>query len=162
MGEARDFGWGSAGSLVEMGLRMDFPLWIRQRTRRAVLSAEGVRVVRGSAVRSGLCVQGVVVMPPAYVNVGAYVDEGTMVDSHALVGSLRADRQARTSEPPRRRSVEFWSGERPPVIIEEDCLIGGIPASTKGNDRASAGGAGRRCCADARNPVYDLVDAAMS
>jgi 2,3,4,5-tetrahydropyridine-2,6-dicarboxylate N-succinyltransferase len=30
---------------------------------------------------------GVVVMPPAYVNVGAWVGEGTLVDSHALVGS---------------------------------------------------------------------------
>ena len=51
--------------------------------------ADGVRVVPGGVeCRSGAFVsKGVVVMPPAYVNVGAYVDEGTMVDSHALVGS---------------------------------------------------------------------------
>src|SRR5690349_7811445 len=49
----------------------------------------GVRIVPGgSAVRRGAHLgRGVVVMPPAYVNVGAFVDEGSMVDSHALVGS---------------------------------------------------------------------------
>ena len=31
--------------------------------------------------------EGVVVMPPAYVNVGAWIGAGSMVDSHALVGS---------------------------------------------------------------------------
>ena len=48
---------------------------------------DGVRVVPGgSSIRSGAHVgKGVVVMPPAYVNVGAYVGEGSMVDSHALV-----------------------------------------------------------------------------
>ena len=40
------------------------------------------RVRRGSHLAKG-----VVVMPPAFVNMGAYVGKGTMVDSHALVGS---------------------------------------------------------------------------
>ena len=31
--------------------------------------------------------QGVICMPPMYINIGAYVGEGTLVDSHALVGS---------------------------------------------------------------------------
>src|SRR5438309_10171827 len=50
---------------------------------------QGVRVVPGgSSVRSGaFLAKGVVMMPPAYVNVGALVDEGTMVASHARVGS---------------------------------------------------------------------------
>jgi len=50
---------------------------------------DGVRLVPGgSAVRDGAYVaHSVVMMPPAYINIGAYVDEGTMVDSHALVGS---------------------------------------------------------------------------
>ena len=65
-------------------------------------------------------------MPPAYINVGAYVDEGTMVDSHALVGSLRADRQTRSSfrrGTDRRRAR---TGRMPmPVIIEDDVLVGG-------------------------------------
>jgi len=32
-------------------------------------------------------VAAVVMMPPAYINVGAYVDSNTMIDSHALIGS---------------------------------------------------------------------------
>ena len=42
----------------------------------------------GTAVRRGAHLgDGVVVMPPSYVNVGAWVGDGTMVDSHVLVGS---------------------------------------------------------------------------
>ena len=50
---------------------------------------QGIRIVPGgSSVRSGAhLAKGVVMMPPAYVNVGAFVGEGTMIDSHALVGS---------------------------------------------------------------------------
>ena len=74
------------------------------------LSADsGVRVVPGgSSIRDGCYIaRGVTCMPPMYINAGAYVDEGTMVDSHALVGSLRADRQARPPlgrQPDRRRA----------------------------------------------------------
>lgn len=48
-----------------------------------------VRIVPGgNAVRYGAYLaDSVVMMPPAYVNLGAYVDEGTMIDSNALVGS---------------------------------------------------------------------------
>ena len=51
--------------------------------------SSGIRLVPGgSAVRSGAYVADrVIIMPPAYVNIGAYVDEGTMIDSHVLVGS---------------------------------------------------------------------------
>ena len=42
----------------------------------------------GTAVRRGAHLgDGVVVMPPSYINVGAWVGPGTMVDSHVLVGS---------------------------------------------------------------------------
>ena len=56
---------------------------------RLMLPEDGVRLVPGgSSIRRGAYVaKGVILMPPAYVNIGAYVDEGTMVDSHALVGS---------------------------------------------------------------------------
>ena len=57
-----------------------------------------VRIVPGgSTIRDGCYVApGVVCMPPMYINVGAYVDENTMIDSHALVGSLRSSRKARS------------------------------------------------------------------
>ena len=48
-----------------------------------------VRIVPGgtSVRRGAYLAPGVIVMPPAFVNIGAYVDEGTMIDSHAVVGS---------------------------------------------------------------------------
>jgi len=51
--------------------------------------ADGVRIVPGgSSIRRGAFIaRGVVMMPPAFVNIGAWVDEETMIDSHALVGS---------------------------------------------------------------------------
>ena len=56
---------------------------------RRLDASDGVRLVPGgSAVRRGAYLaKGVVVMPPAYVNVGAHVGERTMIDSHVLVGS---------------------------------------------------------------------------
>ena len=56
---------------------------------RTFSAGDGVRLVPGgTSVRRGAhLARGVIVMPPALVNVGAHVGEGTMVDSHALVGS---------------------------------------------------------------------------
>ena len=56
---------------------------------RKFTAENGVRIVPGgSSVRSGAYLApSVIMMPPAYVNIGAFVDEGTMIDSHALVGS---------------------------------------------------------------------------
>jgi len=49
---------------------------------------DGIRIVPGgSSIRRGAYIgKGVVMMPPAYVNIGAFVDDGTMIDSHALIG----------------------------------------------------------------------------
>ena len=56
---------------------------------RRFKTLDSIRIVPGgSSVRRGAHVaKGVVMMPPAFINVGAFVDEDTMVDSHALVGS---------------------------------------------------------------------------
>src|SRR6266540_3430367 len=50
---------------------------------------DNIRIVPGgSSIRRGAYIgKGVVIMPPAFVNIGAFVDEETMIDSHALVGS---------------------------------------------------------------------------
>src|SRR4249920_2996310 len=68
------------------------PLTFRDRVAvppRADLADGPWRIVPGgTAVRRGAhLAQGVVVMPPSYVNVGAWIGEGTMIDSHVLVGS---------------------------------------------------------------------------
>lgn len=86
-----------------------------------------VRVVPGgSTVRRGaFLADGVVVMPPAFVNVGAHVGAGTMIDSHVLVGSCAqigagvhlsaAVQVGGVLEPPGAI----------PVIVEDDAFVGG-------------------------------------
>jgi 2,3,4,5-tetrahydropyridine-2,6-dicarboxylate N-succinyltransferase len=87
----------------------------------------GVRVVPGgSAVRRGAhLATGVVVMPPAYVNVGAFVDAGSMVDSHALVGSCaQIGRKVHLSAAAQVGGVLEPVGALP-VIVEDECFVGG-------------------------------------
>jgi 2,3,4,5-tetrahydropyridine-2-carboxylate N-succinyltransferase len=94
---------------------------------RRFTPGQGIRIVPGgSSVRAGaFLARGVVVMPPAYVNVGAYVGEGTMIDSHALVGSC-AQIGARVHL---SAAAQIGGVLEPvnasPVIIEDDVLVGG-------------------------------------
>ena len=79
----------------------------------------------GTSIRAGTFLgDGVVVMPPSYVNIGAWIGDGTMIDSHVLIGSC-AQIGARVHvaagvtiggvlEPPGAR----------PVIVEDDAFIG--------------------------------------
>ena len=88
---------------------------------------ESIRIVPGgSSVRSGAHLgRGVVMMPPAYVNVGAYVDEGTMIDSHALVGSCaQIGKRVHLSAAAQIGGV-LEPVNASPVIIEDDVLVGG-------------------------------------
>jgi len=86
-----------------------------------------VRVVPGgSTVRRGaFLAEGVVVMPPAYVNAGAYVGTGSMIDSHALVGSC-AQIGARVHL---SAAVQVGGVLEPPgampVIVEDEAFVGG-------------------------------------
>jgi 2,3,4,5-tetrahydropyridine-2,6-dicarboxylate N-succinyltransferase len=94
---------------------------------RPLTLAESVRVVPGgSSVRSGAYLgPGVVMMPPAYVNVGAHVGEGTMVDSHALVGSCaQVGKRVHLSAGAMLGGVLEPVGALP-VIVEDDVLVGG-------------------------------------
>jgi 2,3,4,5-tetrahydropyridine-2-carboxylate N-succinyltransferase len=94
---------------------------------RVVGPHDGVRIVPGgSAVRDGCYLgQGVVCMPPMYVNVGAYVDDGTMVDSHALVGSCaQIGKRVHLSAAAQIGGVLEPAGAVP-VVIEDDVLVGG-------------------------------------
>ena len=94
--------------------------------RRLALE-DGVRVVPGgTAVRTGAYLgPGVVIMPPAYVNIGAYVGEGTMVDSHALVGSCaQVGRRVHLSAGAMLGGVLEPVGALP-VVVEDEVLVGG-------------------------------------
>lgn len=86
-----------------------------------------VRLVPGgSSVRSGACVgDGVILMPPCYVNVGAYIGSGSMIDSHALVGSCaQVGRRVHLSAAAQLGGVLEPVGARP-VIVEDDVIVGG-------------------------------------
>ena len=94
---------------------------------RATTLEQNVRIVPGgSSIRDGAYVApGVVCMPPMYINVGAYVDAGTMIDSHALVGSCaQIGKRVHLSAAAQIGGVLEPVGALP-VIIEDDCLIGG-------------------------------------
>ena len=88
---------------------------------------ERVRIVPGgSSVRAGSYLgPQVVIMPPAYVNIGAWVGEGSMIDSHALVGSCaQIGARVHLSAGAQIGGVLEPVGLRP-VIIEDDAMIGG-------------------------------------
>jgi len=86
-----------------------------------------IRIVPGgTTIRDGCYVaENVVLMPPSYVNVGAFVDEGTMIDSHALVGSCaQIGKRVHISAAAQIGGV-LEPINANPVVIEDDCLIGG-------------------------------------
>ena len=138
------------------------PLTFRDRAGvppRDDLAAGPWRIVPGgTAVRRGAHLgEGVVIMPPSYVNVGAWVGDGTMVDSHVLVGSC-AQIGARVHlaagvtiggvlEPPGAR----------PVIVEDDAFVGAGSALLEGVlvSRGAVIGAGVTLTGTSR--LYDLV-----
>jgi 2,3,4,5-tetrahydropyridine-2-carboxylate N-succinyltransferase len=86
-----------------------------------------VRIVPGgSSVRDGAFLgEGVVCMPPMYVNIGAYVGSGTMIDSHALVGSCaQIGQRVHVSAAAQIGGVLEPVGALP-VIVEDEVLVGG-------------------------------------
>ncbi|MBN2873930.1 MAG: 2,3,4,5-tetrahydropyridine-2,6-dicarboxylate N-succinyltransferase [Spirochaetales bacterium] len=97
-------------------------------------STEGVRVVPGgTSVRRGARVEaGVVIMPPAYINVGAVVGSGSMVDSHALVGSCaRVGKGVHLSAGVQLGGVLEPAGALP-VVIEDGVFAGALSAVLEG------------------------------
>ena len=87
----------------------------------------------GTAVRRGAhLAEGVVVMPPSYVNIGAWIGEGTMVDSHVLVGSCaQIGARVHLSAGVTIGGVLEPAGARP-VIVEDDAFVGAGSALLEG------------------------------
>jgi 2,3,4,5-tetrahydropyridine-2-carboxylate N-succinyltransferase len=104
------------------------PFWFRDRASvppRELSDGPWRIVPGGTSIRAGAHLgDGVVVMPPSYVNIGAWIGERTMVDSHVLVGScaqIGADVHLAAGvliggvlEPPGAR----------PVIVEDEAFVG--------------------------------------
>jgi 2,3,4,5-tetrahydropyridine-2-carboxylate N-succinyltransferase len=119
---------------------------------------DGVRVVPGgSSVRSGAhLAKGVVMMPPAYVNVGAFVDEGTMIDSHALVGSCaQIGKRVHLSAAAQIGGV-LEPVNASPVIVEDDALIGGNTGVYEGTIVRARAVLAAGVILTRGTPVYDL------
>lgn len=93
---------------------------------RSFLPEDQVRLVPGgSSVRRGAYLgKNIVIMPPAYINIGAYVDDGCLIDSNALVGSCaQVGKNVHVSA-----GVQIGGVLEPignvPVVIEDDVFLG--------------------------------------
>lgn len=120
----------------------------------------GVRIVPGgSSVRRGAYLApSVVMMPPAYVNVGAYVDEGTMIDSHALVGSCaQVGKHVHLSAASQLGGVLEPVGALP-VIIEDNVFIGGNCGIYEGTIVKENAVIGTGVIINSSTAIYDAVN----
>ncbi|HEX2122263.1 MAG TPA: 2,3,4,5-tetrahydropyridine-2,6-dicarboxylate N-succinyltransferase [Thermoanaerobaculia bacterium] len=121
--------------------------------------ADGIRIVPGgSSIRRGAFIaRGVVMMPPAFVNIGAYVDEETMIDSHALVGSCaQIGKRVHLSAAAQIGGVLEPIGNVP-VVIEDDVVVGGNCGIYEGTIVRSRAVIGAGVVLTASTPVYDTV-----
>lgn len=127
---------------------------------RALGPADGVRLVPGgSSLRRGAHLgRGVVVMPPAYVNVGAWVGEGTMIDSHALVGSCaQLGARVHLSAGAQIGGVLEPAGAVP-VVVEDDAFVGALCGLFEGVVVRERAVLATGVVLTASTTVYDLVN----
>jgi len=126
---------------------------------RRFRAQDGIRIVPGgSSVRRGAYLAtGVVMMPPAYVNIGAYVDEDTMIDSHALVGSCaQIGKRVHLSAAAQIGGVLEPVGGLP-VIVEDDVVVGGNCGIYEGTIVRGRAVIGAGVVLTGSTPVYDTV-----
>ena len=120
---------------------------------------DNVRIVPGgSSIRRGAYVgKGVVMMPPAFVNIGAFVDEETMIDSHALVGSCaQIGKRVHLSAGAQIGGVLEPVGNVP-VVIEDDVVVGGNCGIYEGTIVRGRAVIGAGVILTGSTPVYDVV-----
>jgi 2,3,4,5-tetrahydropyridine-2-carboxylate N-succinyltransferase len=138
------------------------PLAFRDRAAvppRADLAGGPWRIVPGgTAVRRGAFLgDGVVVMPPSYVNVGAWVGPGSMVDSHVLVGSCaQVGAGVHLSAGVTIGGVLEPAGARP-VIVEDGAFVGAGSALLEGVLVRAAAVIGAGVILTGTSRLYDLV-----
>jgi 2,3,4,5-tetrahydropyridine-2-carboxylate N-succinyltransferase len=133
--------------------RDTLPTWSPEGCPRDVRLVPGGTTVR----RGAYLADGVVVMPPAYVNVGAFVDEGSMVDSHALVGSCaQVGRRVHLSAAAQVGGVLEPVGARP-VILEDEVFVGGGAGVYEGTQVGHGAVIAPGVILTRSVPVYDLA-----
>lgn len=124
---------------------------------------DNVRLVPGgSSVRRGAHVaSGVIIMPPAYINVGAFVDSGTMVDSHALIGSCaQIGKNVHVSAAVQIGGVLEPIGASP-VIIEDGAFLSAGVVIVEGIVVKKGAVLAPGVFLSASVPVYDCVNQVM-
>lgn len=124
---------------------------------------DNVRLVPGgSSVRRGAHVaSGVIIMPPAYINVGAFVDSGTMVDSHALIGSCaQIGKNVHVSAAVQIGGVLEPVGASP-VIIEDGAFLSAGVVIVEGIVVKKGAVLAPGVFLSASVPVYDCVNQVM-
>ena len=149
------------GKMVEMSLETETFKFFDKETYplRPMTLEDKIRIVPGgSTIRDGSFVaENVVLMPPCYVNVGAYVDEGTIIDSHALVGSCaQIGKRVHISAAAQIGGV-LEPVNANPVIIEDDCLIGGNTGVYEGVIVREKAVLASGVILTRSTPVFDLV-----
>ena len=138
------------------------PLRFRDRASvppRADLADGPWRVVPGgTAVRRGVFLgEGVVVMPPSYLNIGAWVGAETMVDSLVLVGSCaQIGARVHLSAGVTIGGVLEPPGSRP-VIVEDDAFVGAGSALLEGVLVQARAVIGAGVTLTGTSRIYDLV-----
>lgn len=130
---------------------------------RILTLANKVRFVPGgSSIRDGAYLAaGVIVMPPAFVNIGAYVDEDTMIDSHALVGSCaQIGKRVHLSAGVQIGGVLEPPGSLP-VIVEDDAMIGACSGIFEGAIVRRRAVIGTGVVLNGSTKLFDLVNGAI-
>jgi 2,3,4,5-tetrahydropyridine-2,6-dicarboxylate N-succinyltransferase len=126
---------------------------------KSMHESDGVRIVPGgTGIRDGSYLgKNIIIMPPAYINVGAYIDDSTLIDSHALVGSCaQIGKNVHLSAGAQIGGVLEPVGSMP-VIIEDNVLVGGNTGIFEGTIVRDGAVIGAGTVITGSTPVYDLV-----
>lgn len=149
------------GKLKNMSIDADFKFYDKHTLPLKPISEKSnIRLVPGgSSIRTGSFVaEGVICMPPMYINIGAYVDSGSMIDSHALVGTCaQIGKNVHLSAAAQIGGVLEPAGARP-VIIEDNVMVGGNCGVYEGVLIRKRAVLGSGVILNASTRVYDLVN----
>ena len=112
----------------------------------------------GTSIRAGAHLEpGVVVMPPAFVNIGAWIGEDVMVDSHVLVGSCaQIGGRVHLAAAVQIGGVLEPAGARP-VIVEDDAFVGAGSSLLEGVLVQAGAVIGAGVILTGTSTVFDLV-----
>jgi 2,3,4,5-tetrahydropyridine-2-carboxylate N-succinyltransferase len=148
------------GKLKDISINNDFRFFDKHTLKlKPIKLSDNIRQVPGgSAIRNGCYIgNGLICMPPMYINIGAYVDDNTLIDSHALVGSCaQLGKNIHLSAAAQIGGV-LEPINSVPVIIEDDVMIGGNAGIYEGTIASRRAVIGAGCIITGSTPVYDIV-----